>query len=95
MLAKNSLALAKQGYELMDKKRNILIRELMNLIEEAKTIQTQIDTTFTEAYQALQQANIEVGIHYVQQIAQAIPGGKWGTHQNQKHHGNGDPAGGA
>ena len=73
MLAKNSLALAKQGYELMDKKRNILIRELMNLIEEAKTIQTQIDTTFTEAYQALQQANIEVGIHYVKQIAQAIP----------------------
>ena len=38
MLAKNSLTLAKQGYELMDKKRNILIRELMNLIEEAKTI---------------------------------------------------------
>ena len=73
MLAKNSLALAKQVYELMDKKRNILIRELMNLIEEAKTIQTQIDTTFTQAYQALQQANIEVGIHYVQQIAQAIP----------------------
>ena len=63
MLAKNSLTLAKQGYELMDKKRNILIRELMNLIEEAKTIQSEIDATFTEAYQALQQANIEVGIH--------------------------------
>ena len=27
MLAKNSLALAKQGYDLMDKKRNILIRD--------------------------------------------------------------------
>ena len=65
MLAKNSLTLAKQGYELMDKKRNILIRELMNLIEEAKTIQSEIDATFTEAYQALQQANIEVGIHSV------------------------------
>ena len=36
MLAKNSLTLAKQGYELMDKKRNILIRELMNLIEGRK-----------------------------------------------------------
>ena len=46
ILAKNSLALARQGYELMDKKRNILIRELMNLIEEAKNIQTQIDSTF-------------------------------------------------
>ena len=73
MLAKNSLTLAKQGYELMDKKRNILIRELMNLIEEAKTIQSEIDATFTEAYQALQQANIEVGIHSVQEIAKAIP----------------------
>ena len=71
--AKNSLTLARQGYDLMDKKRNILIRELMNLIEEAKSIQTQIDSTFTEAYQALQQANIEAGIHYVQQIAQAVP----------------------
>ena len=33
ILAKNSLALASQGYELMDKKRNILIRELMALID--------------------------------------------------------------
>ena len=47
ILAKNSLALAKQGYDLMDKKRNILIRELMDLIDEAKGIQEQIDTTFT------------------------------------------------
>lgn len=42
MLAKNSLALARQGYDLMDKKRNILIRELMDLIEEARTIQEEI-----------------------------------------------------
>ena len=43
MLAKNSLTLAKQGYELMDKKRNILIRELMDLIDEARDIQGEID----------------------------------------------------
>ena len=41
MLAKNSLTLAKQGYELMDKKRNILIRELMDLIDEARDIQDE------------------------------------------------------
>ena len=41
ILAKNSLALARQGYELMDKKRNILIRELMSLVEQAKDIQGQ------------------------------------------------------
>ena len=51
MLAKNSLALAQQGYDLMDKKRNILIRELMDLIDEARDIQDEIDSTFTYALQ--------------------------------------------
>ena len=31
ILAKNSLKLSRQGYELMDKKRNILIREMMKV----------------------------------------------------------------
>ena len=61
MLAKNSLALAHQGYDLMDKKRNILLKELMTLIDEAKDIQEKIDTTFTKAYACLQRANIEHG----------------------------------
>ena len=73
MLAKNSLDLAKMGYDLMDKKRNILIREIMDLIEKAKDIQAQIDTTFREAYAALQTANIENGIDYVQTISYTVP----------------------
>ncbi len=73
MLAKNSLALARMGYELMDKKRNILIREIMDLIEKAKNIQAQIDSTFREAYGTLQTANIENGIDYVQTISYTVP----------------------
>jgi V/A-type H+-transporting ATPase subunit D len=73
ILAKSSLALASQGYELMDKKRNILIKELMSLIDEAKGIQSEIDVTFTSAYKSLQKANIELGINYVQDIAMAVP----------------------
>ena len=73
ILAKNSLSLAKQGFELMDKKRNILIRELMDLIEQAKDIQEQIDSTFTYAYKCLQRANIENGINTVSQIAYTVP----------------------
>ena len=42
ILAKNSLALSRQGFELMDKKRNILIREMMELIDQAKDIQIGI-----------------------------------------------------
>lgn len=73
ILAKNSLALSKQGYELMDKKRNILIRELMELIGQATDIQKEIDMTFTEAYQALQKANIQMGIHEVEALSQNVP----------------------
>ena len=71
--AKNSLRLAKQGYELMDKKRNILIRELMNLISQAEEIQSEIDKTFSDAYMALQRANIEMGINEVASFANAVP----------------------
>ncbi len=73
ILAKNSLALARQGYDLMDRKRNILIRELMNLIDEARDIQNEIDNTFTYAYRCLQSANIEHGISMVAQLAYTMP----------------------
>ena len=73
ILAKNSLKLAHMGYELMDKKRNILIRELMGLIDEAKDIQRQIDVTFREAYAALQIANMEIGITNVQTVSYTVP----------------------
>lgn len=70
MAAKRSRTLATTGYELMDRKRNILIREMMSLMDTAKTVQTQIDTIFAEAYAALQKANIKLGI--CDQIAQAV-----------------------
>ena len=73
ILAKNSLALAPQGYGLMAKKRNTPLKELMDLIDQARDIQSEIDATFTEAYKALQQANIELGINYVQEISASVP----------------------
>ena len=87
ILAKNSLALANQGYELMDKKRNILIRELMELIDQAKDIQEQIDSTFTHAYKCLQHANIEHGISLVSQLAYTVP---IEDSIKPKHYGNGN-----
>ena len=73
MLAKNSLVLARQGYELMDKKRNILLKELMSLISEAKDIQEQTDTTYTRTCTCLQRANIDMGISKVQELAFTVP----------------------
>ena len=73
ILAKNSLKLAEKGYELMDKKRNILIRELMELIDKANNIQDEIDKTFSEAYLALQKANTDIGLYKVKDISSTIP----------------------
>ena len=73
ILAQNSLALANQGYDLMDKKRNILIKELMNLMDEAAKVQEEIDITFSNAYNSLQKANIHMGLLNVEEISQTIP----------------------
>ena len=73
ILARNSLVLARQGYELMDKKRNILIRELMGLVDQARDIQEEIRTTCAMAYSALQRANVELGINFVADIARTVP----------------------
>lgn len=68
---KNSLALARNGYDLMDRKRNILVRETMELIEGAKEIQTRIVDAYIIAYDALQKANIDLGA--VDRIALTCP----------------------
>ncbi len=67
---KKSLTLAKLGYDLMDRKRNVLIRELMLLMDKVKPLRTEITDTYEEAYLALQQANITLGV--VSEIAQAV-----------------------
>ena len=58
---RRSLSLAQLGYDLMDRKRNILIREMMQLIDSAKELQAEIGAAFARAYSALQQANIRLG----------------------------------
>lgn len=66
-----SLGLAEMGYDLLDRKRNVLVREMMGLIDKAKTIQNDIDETYKEAYASLQKANITLGI--CESVADGIP----------------------
>ena len=63
--------LAKKGYELMDRKRNILIREMMDILNEVKELRKTVTSKFKAAYKALQDANITLGI--VSDIAKSIP----------------------
>ncbi len=69
--AKRSLRQARMGYELMDRKRNILIHEMVELTDAAKALRDTIDRTYTEAYAALQRANIAMGV--VSDMSQIFP----------------------
>lgn len=62
LATKKSLGLAQMGYELMDRKRNILVREMMMLIDKANALRGKIDETYSTAYAALQRANITLGV---------------------------------
>lgn len=69
MAAEKSLELSVTGYDLMDRKRNILIREMMSLMDTAKELQEKINGKFASAYSLLMNANISMGISEVSRIA--------------------------
>ncbi|MDD6032809.1 MAG: V-type ATP synthase subunit D [Oscillospiraceae bacterium] len=71
LATRKSLALARLGYDLMDRKRSILIREMMLLIDQAKTVRDEIDETYKTAYKALQRANMTQGL--CDEVARCIP----------------------
>lgn len=69
--SKRSLQQARQGFDLMDRKRNVLIREMVSLIDKSKIIRGSIEETYRNAYLALQKANITLGATAT--LAQFVP----------------------
>lgn len=66
-----SLELALLGYELMDRKKNILVREMMQLVDSAKTIRAEINECYERAYHYLRLANITLG--FCESFARTVP----------------------
>lgn len=71
MQAKKTLALCRLGYELLDRKRNILIHEMMAMTDKARQLRGEIESTYITAYDALQEANITLGV--ITKIAGSVP----------------------
>ena len=69
MRSRRSLRVAKEGYDLLDRKRNVLIRELMSLLGTAKKARAEVDQVMANAYGALQTANIHTGADNVAEVA--------------------------
>lgn len=71
--AKSSLALSKNGYDLLDKKRNVLIKEMMAYVNKARNMSDEIYEVLDEAYELLQKANVTLGLKNVEDMSYAVP----------------------
>ena len=66
------LALAREGYEILDKKREVLISELVHLAHDAEALQQEVWGLLAEAYRALERARMTMGQERVEWAALAV-----------------------
>ena len=69
---KEQLTVSTNGYELLEEKREILVRELMRLVEQVKLLEDEIDRAINEAYPAFKRMLMLDGADEVERISHAI-----------------------
>lgn len=69
---REDLAFARQGYELLDQKRNILVVELLTLVDQTVDYQNKIEKALAKAYKTLESAVLQMGKLQVQYLASAV-----------------------
>ena len=66
---KKTLSLAESGREILERKRDILLRELRNSIYEAERAREELNDALTKAYRSLKEADMAKGSETVANIA--------------------------
>ncbi|MEW5814945.1 MAG: V-type ATP synthase subunit D [Spirochaetota bacterium] len=69
---RQELKFAKLGHELLDQKRNILVLELLNLVDQASDFQSRVEKSLAEAYRTLEEAVLRMGKLKVLSLGSAI-----------------------
>lgn len=69
---RQELQFASQGYELLDQKRNILIIELLNLVDQAVDTQSRVEQSLAAAYRTLEEAVLHMGKLKVASLGSAV-----------------------
>lgn len=69
---RQELEFARLGHELLDQKRNILVIELLNLVDQAVDFQERVVKALEEAYRTLEQAVLRMGKLRVSNLASAV-----------------------
>jgi V/A-type H+-transporting ATPase subunit D len=69
---KQELQFAREGYEILDRKREVLTTELIHLAHDAEVLQEQVWKLLAAAYRALEQAKLTMGQEHVEWAALAV-----------------------
>jgi V/A-type H+-transporting ATPase subunit D len=69
---KERLATAEEGYDLLEQKREILVMELMQKVEQVKLLERDLDSRILTAYPALKRMLIVVGRERADRLARNI-----------------------
>lgn len=69
---KEELKFARQGYELLDQKRNILVVELLTLVDQASDYERRVQDGMVVAYAALQEAAMAMGKSKAAMLSSAV-----------------------
>ncbi|MCQ2572704.1 MAG: V-type ATP synthase subunit D [Treponema sp.] len=69
---KEQLAVSSNGYELLEEKREILVRELMHMVQQVQLLETEIDKAVEKAYPALKRMLMRDGADQVERISHSV-----------------------
>jgi V/A-type H+-transporting ATPase subunit D len=69
---KQELKFAHEGYEILDRKREVLTTELIRMAHDAQELQEDVWKLVAEAYRALEQAKLTMGHEQVEGAALAV-----------------------
>lgn len=69
---KEQLAIAQDGYELLEQKREILVMELMQMVEKVKLLESDIEKQIDRAYPSLRHMFMTVGRDRTERIAKTV-----------------------
>jgi len=69
---RSDLKFAQLGHELLDQKRNILIIELLNLVDQTADFQNRVEEALVQAYKTLEEAVLQMGKLKVHNLGSAV-----------------------
>ncbi len=69
---KEQLSIAREGFELLEQKREILVMELMRMVEEVKLLEREMDKRIGSAYGTLKSMFVRIGRQTAKEISAGI-----------------------